>query len=96
MPLAKIHVREGQYDEAGSAGCRAPPRTGSSGPWDSPGGLLPDHCRSATESVSLTYSDDLIVLEVTFISGRPLWVTPNEGHGGTFHFSLAVGRSNDA
>ena len=38
----------------------------------------------------MTYSDDLIVLEVTFISGRPLWVTPNEGHGVTFHFSLAV------
>jgi len=38
----------------------------------------------------LTYSDDLIVLEVTFISGRPLWVTSHEGHGVTFHFALAV------
>ena len=38
----------------------------------------------------MTYSDDLIVLEVTFISGRPLWVTPNKGHGVTFHFALAV------
>ena len=76
MPLAKIHVLEGQYDEAGAAGCRAPPRTGSSGPWGFP---------RRTSSRSFT-----------FISGRPLWVTPNEGHGVTFHFSLAVGRSNDA
>ncbi len=28
--------------------------------------------------------------------GGRLWVTPNEGHGVTFHFSLAVGRGNNA
>ena len=96
MPLAKIHVREGQYDEAGSAGCRAPAQKGSSGPWGFPRRTSSRSFTFCHGVGSLTYSDDLIVLEVTFISGRPLWVTPNEGHGGTFHFSLAVGRSNDA
>ena len=28
--------------------------------------------------------------------GERLWVTPNEGHRVTFHFSLAVGRGNNA
>jgi hypothetical protein len=42
------------------------------------GGLLPDHSYSAVEPIpsypivlGLNYSDDLIVLEITFISGRP-------------------------
>jgi Tautomerase enzyme len=42
------------------------------------GGLLPDHSRSAEEPIpsyaiipGLNYSDDLIVLEIRFISGRP-------------------------
>ena len=78
MPLAKIHVLEGQYDEAGSAGCRAPSRTGSSGPWGFPRRTSSrsfTFCRRANSVIpiipGLNYSDDLIVLEITFISGRP-------------------------
>jgi hypothetical protein len=79
MPLAKLHVLEGQYDEA---------RLGkvSSAVQDaliSALGVPPEdffqiihilpksQFRHTPSFLGLNYSDDLIVLEVTFISGRP-------------------------
>src|SRR6266478_4907689 len=78
MPVAKIHVLEGQYDEA---------RLGklSKAIQDalmSALGVPPDdffqiihilprsQFRHTPSFVGLTYSDDLIVLEITFIAGR--------------------------
>ena len=79
MPVAKIHILEGQYDEA---------RLGkvSSAVQDalmSTLGVPPDdffqiiHILRRSQFLhtpsflGLKYSDDLIILEVTFISGRP-------------------------
>src|ERR1700719_2419502 len=79
MPLAKINVLEGQYDEA---------RLGkvSSAIQDaliSALGIPPEdfsqiihilpksQFRHTPSFLGLNYSDDLIVLEITFISGRP-------------------------
>jgi hypothetical protein len=79
MPVAKIHVMEGQYDE---------PRLGrvSGAVQDSLRGILkippddfyqiihvlPKNRFLHTPSfLGLKYSDELILLEVTFISGRP-------------------------
>ena len=79
MPVAKIHILEGQYDEA---------RLGkvSSAVQDalmSTLGVPPDdffqiihilprsQFRHTPSFLGLKYSDGLIVLEVTFISGRP-------------------------
>src|SRR5277367_2592181 len=79
MPLAKLHVLEGQYDKA---------RLGkvSSAVQDaliSALGIPPEdffqiihvlpksQFRHTPSFLGLSYSDDLIVLEVTFISGRP-------------------------
>jgi hypothetical protein len=79
MPLAKIHVLEGQYDEA---------RIGkmSSAIQDaliSALGIPPEdffqiihilpksQFRHTPSFLGLNYSDDLIVLEIAFISGRP-------------------------
>jgi 4-oxalocrotonate tautomerase len=79
MPVAKIHVLEGQYDEARLGKVSSAIQHGLISalgipPEDffqiihvmPPGQFL--HTRSF---LGLTYSDDLIVLEVTFISGRP-------------------------
>lgn len=78
MPVAKIHVLEGQYDEARLGKVSSAIQHGLISalgipPEDffqiihvlPPGQFL--HTRSF---LGLTYSDDLIVLEVTFISGR--------------------------
>lgn len=79
MPLAKLHVLEGQYDEA---------RLGkvSSAIQDaliSALGIPPEdffqiihilpkrQFRHTRSFLGLNYSDGLIVLEITFISGRP-------------------------
>jgi hypothetical protein len=79
MPVAKIHVLEGQYDEA---------RLGKmsvaiQGALMSALGVPPDdffqiihilprsQFRHTPSFLGLKYSNDLIVLEVTFISGRP-------------------------
>lgn len=79
MPVAKIHVLEGRYDET---------RLGkvSKAVQDalmSVLGVPPDdffqiihalprsHFRHTPSFLGLKYSDDLILLEVTFISGRP-------------------------
>ena len=79
MPVAKLHVLEGQYDEArvgkvSSAVQSALIRASR---------IPPEHFfqiihvlprnqfRHTPSFLGLKYSDDLIVLEITFISGRP-------------------------
>jgi hypothetical protein len=79
MPLARIHVLEGQYDEArlgkvSSAVQNALIRALGIPPDDffQIIHVLPRSRFLHTPSFTgLNYSDDLIVLEVTFISGRP-------------------------
>src|ERR1700716_505766 len=79
MPVAKIHVLAGQYDEARlGKGSR-----GGAGALMSALGVPPDdffqivHVLPRSQFLhtpsflGLKYSDDLIILEVTFISGRP-------------------------
>ena len=79
MPVAKIHVTEGQYDEARLSSVSAAVQDSLM----SVLGVPPDdffqiiHILSrkyfphTPSFVGMTYSDDLIVLEITFISGRP-------------------------
>ena len=79
MPVAKIHVLEGQYDE-GRLGKVSKAIQDS---LMSALGVPPDdffqiihvlprsQFRHTPSFLGLKYSDDLIVLEVTFISGRP-------------------------
>jgi hypothetical protein len=79
MPLAKLHVLEGQYDEALF-------RQGASAVQNgliSALGITPEdffqiihvlpksQFRHTPSFLGLNYSDDLIVLEIRFISGRP-------------------------
>ena len=79
MPVAKIYVTEGQYDEARLASV-------SMAIQDSLMSILgvpPDdffqiihvlprkHFLHTPSFVGMNYSDDLIILEITFISGRP-------------------------
>jgi hypothetical protein len=79
MPLAKIHVLEGQYDEAhmngGSAAIQEALITVLKVQPDDFFQLihvLPrSRFRHTPSFLGLKYSDDLIVLELTFISGRP-------------------------
>jgi hypothetical protein len=79
MPLAKIHVLEGQYDEArldnvsGAiqealiSALRIPPED-----FFQLVHVLPrSQFRHTPAFLGLAYSDDLILLEITFISGRP-------------------------
>ena len=79
MPLAKIHVLEGQYNEArldkvsGAiqealiAALGVPPED-----FFQLVHVLPrSQFRHTPAFLGLTYSDDLILLEITFISGRP-------------------------
>ncbi len=79
MPLAKIHVLEGQYDEARLARVSSAVQHG----FVSTLGIPPDdffqiiHVLPRSQFLhtpsflGLNYSDDLILLELTFISGRP-------------------------
>src|SRR5712671_2871071 len=79
MPIAKIQVLEGQYDEARLGKVSTAVQNGLM----SVLGIPPDDFfqiihilpRSrflhAPSFLGLKYSDDLILLEVTFISGRP-------------------------
>jgi hypothetical protein len=79
MPLAKIHILEGQYDEprvnAVSAAIQEALINVLKVPPDDffqiihilPRGSL----RHTPSFLGLKYSDDLIVLELTFIAGRP-------------------------
>jgi hypothetical protein len=79
MPVAKIHVLEGRYDEARLASVSNAVQQGLI----SALGIPPDdffqiihvlpktQFRHTGSFLGLDYSDDLILLEITFISGRP-------------------------
>jgi len=79
MPLAKIHVLEGQYDEVRLGRVSSAVQNGLMRALGIPPEdffqiihVLPRSRFLHTPSfLGLTYSDDLILLEVTFISGRP-------------------------
>jgi len=79
MPLAKIHVLEGQYDEARMNGVAAAIQEALINVLKVPPDdfyqiihVLPrSRFRHTPSFLGLKYSDDLIVLELTFISGRP-------------------------
>lgn len=79
MPLAKIHVAEGRYDEARlkavSAAVQEALMQVLKLPPEDFFQLIDVFPRSrflhTPAFVGATYSDDLIVLEITFISGRP-------------------------
>ena len=79
MPLAKLHVLEGQYDEARLGKVSSAIQNGLiSALGISPEDffqiihILPQsQFRHTPSFLGLNYSDDLIVLEITFISGRP-------------------------
>jgi Tautomerase enzyme len=79
MPLAKIHVLEGQYHETRldkvSSGVQSALISALGIPpvdFFQIIHVLPrSHYRHTPSFLGLNYSDDLIVLEITFISGRP-------------------------
>ena len=79
MPVAKIHVLEGQYDEARLGKVSSAVQNGLISGLGIPREdffqifhVLPRSQFLHTPSfLGLNYSDDLIVLEITFISGRP-------------------------
>jgi phenylpyruvate tautomerase PptA (4-oxalocrotonate tautomerase family) len=79
MPIAKIHVLEGQYDEARLGKISSAVQNGLISALGIPPEdyfqifhVLPRNQYLHTPSfLGLKYSDDLIVLEITFISGRP-------------------------
>jgi len=79
MPVAKIHVLEGQYDEARLAKASSAVQNGLISTLGIPPEdflqifhVLPRNQFLHTPSfLGLKYSDDLILLEITFISGRP-------------------------
>ena len=79
MPIAKLHVLEGQFDEVrldkvSSAVQRALITALGIPPEDffQIIHVLPkEQFRHTPSFLGLNYSDDLIVLEITFISGRP-------------------------
>jgi hypothetical protein len=79
MPLAKIHILEGQYDEARMYGVSAAIQEALINVLEVPPDdlfqiihVLPrSRFRHTPSFLGLKYSDDLIVLELTFISGRP-------------------------
>jgi hypothetical protein len=79
MPVAKIHVLEGQYNEARIGKVSSAVQDGLIGALGIPPEdffqvihVLPHGQFRHTPSVlGLNYSDELIILEITFISGRP-------------------------
>ena len=79
MPIAKIHVLEGQYDEARLGKVSSAVQNGLISALGIPPEdyfqifhVLPRNQYLHTPSfLGLKYSDDLIILEITFISGRP-------------------------
>jgi phenylpyruvate tautomerase PptA (4-oxalocrotonate tautomerase family) len=79
MPVAKIHVLAGQYDEAQLGKVSGAVQDGLMSTLGVPPDdffqiihILPRSQFLHTPSfLGLKYSDDLILLEVTFISGRP-------------------------
>jgi phenylpyruvate tautomerase PptA (4-oxalocrotonate tautomerase family) len=97
MPLAKIHVVEGRYDEARIAivsaaiqaalmnTLRVPPEDFSQLIFE-----LPKSRFLHTPSfVGMRYTDDLIILNVSFIQGRPTWLALTRA------FAAAAGMSPD-
>jgi hypothetical protein len=79
MPLAKIHVLEGRYDEERLGKVSSAVQNGLVSALGIPPEdffqiihVLPrSQFRHTPSFLGLKYSDDLIVLEITFISGRP-------------------------
>jgi hypothetical protein len=79
MPVAKIHVLEGQYDEARLGKVSSAVQNGLISALGIPPDdffqiihTLPRGRFPHTQSfLGLNYSDGLILLEITFISGRP-------------------------
>jgi hypothetical protein len=79
MPVAKIHVTEGQYDEARLQKLSAAIQDALRGILNVPADdffqivhVLPRNRFLHTPSfLGLKYSDELVLLELTFISGRP-------------------------
>jgi 4-oxalocrotonate tautomerase len=79
MPVAKIHVLEGRYNEARLRKVSSAVQNGLIGALGIPPEdffqiihVLPRGRFLHTPSfLGLNYSDDLIILEITFISGRP-------------------------
>ena len=79
MPIAKIHVLEGQYDEARLGKVSSAVQNGLISALGIPPEdffqifhVLPrNQYRHTPSFLGLKYSDDLIILEITFISGRP-------------------------
>jgi hypothetical protein len=79
MPVATLHVLEGRYDEARLAKVSGAVQQGLIRALDIPPEdffqiihVLPRSRFLHTRSfLGLNYSDDLILLEITFISGRP-------------------------
>ena len=79
MPLAKLHVLEGQYDEARLGNVSGAVQNALISALGIPPEdffqiiqVLPkNQFRHTPSFLGLKYSDDLIVLEITFISGRP-------------------------
>ena len=79
MLLAKLHVLEGQYDEARLGKVSSAVQAGLISALGIPPEdffqivhVLPrSQFRHTPSFLGLNYSDDLIVLEITFISGRP-------------------------
>ena len=79
MPVAKIHVTEGQYDEPRLQKLSAAVQDALRGILNVPADdffqiihVLPRNRFLHTPSfLGLKYSDELVLLELTFISGRP-------------------------
>src|SRR5437660_11119790 len=79
MPLAKLHVLERQYDEVRLGKVSSAVQNGLISALGTPPEdffqiihILPrGQFRHTPSFLGLNYSDDLIVLEITFISGRP-------------------------
>ena len=79
MPVAKIHILEGQYNEARISKVSSAVQNGLISALGIPPEdffqiihVLPrSQFRHTPSFLGLHYSDDLIILEITFISGRP-------------------------
>ncbi|MGB8898062.1 MAG: tautomerase family protein [Methylocella sp.] len=79
MPVAKIHILEGQYNEARIGKVSSAVQNGHISALGIPPEdffqiihVLPrSQFRHTPSFLGLHYSDDLIILEITFISGRP-------------------------
>ena len=79
MPVAKIHMLEGHYDEARLDRISSAVQQGLISALGIPPDdffqiihvLPPTQFRHTRSFLGLNYSDDLILLEITFISGRP-------------------------